>query len=56
LGKQFVRELEDFFVNYHELSGTKYRVLDVRGPGEAENGSKTESGRTRKVKHCDFAP
>ncbi len=36
LGKQFVRELEDFFVNYHELSGTKYRVLDVRGPGEAE--------------------
>jgi len=36
LGKQFVRELEDFFVNYHELSGTKYRVLDVRGPGAAE--------------------
>jgi inorganic pyrophosphatase len=36
LGKQFVRELEDLFVNYHELSGTKYRALHVRGPGEAE--------------------
>jgi inorganic pyrophosphatase len=31
LGKQFVRELEDFFVNYHELSGEKYRVLGVKG-------------------------
>lgn len=35
LGKQFVRELEEFFVNYHELSGEKYRIIDVRGPGEA---------------------
>ncbi|HEY2102781.1 MAG TPA: inorganic diphosphatase [Chthoniobacterales bacterium] len=35
LGKQFLRELEDFFVNYHELSGQQYRVLDVRGPKQA---------------------
>lgn len=35
LGKQFVRELEEFFVNYHELTGKKYKVIDVRGPGEA---------------------
>ncbi len=35
LGKQFVRELEEFFVNYHELAGEKFRVLDVKGPGEA---------------------
>jgi inorganic pyrophosphatase len=35
LGKEFVRELTTFFVNYHELSGKAYRVLDVRGPGEA---------------------
>ena len=35
LGKTFVRELEEFFINYHELSGKQYRVLDVRGPGEA---------------------
>jgi inorganic pyrophosphatase len=35
LGKQFVRELEEFFVNFHELMGKKYRILDVRGPGQA---------------------
>lgn len=35
LGKQFVRELEEFFVNYHDLTGKKYKVIDVRGPGEA---------------------
>jgi len=35
LGKKFVRELEDFFVNYHALSGNKYRVLDVKGPAKA---------------------
>jgi inorganic pyrophosphatase len=35
LGKTFIKELEDFFINYHELSGKQYRVLDVRGPGEA---------------------
>ena len=35
LGKTFVKELEDFFVNYHELGGSQYRILDVRGPGEA---------------------
>src|ERR1700732_3522482 len=35
LGKRFVPELEEFFVNYHELSGKQYRILDVRGPGEA---------------------
>jgi inorganic pyrophosphatase len=35
LGKQFVKELEEFFVNYHELSEKKYKVIDVRGPGEA---------------------
>jgi inorganic pyrophosphatase len=36
LGKKFVKELEDFFVNYHELSGKEFRVIDVRGPGEAK--------------------
>jgi inorganic pyrophosphatase len=35
LGKHFMRELEDFFVNYHDLSGKKYKILDVRGPKEA---------------------
>jgi inorganic pyrophosphatase len=35
LGKQFVRELEEFFINYHELTSQKYKIIDVRGPGEA---------------------
>ena len=35
LGKKFVKELEEFFVNYHQLTGKSYRVIDVRGPGEA---------------------
>jgi inorganic pyrophosphatase len=36
LGKEFVEELEEFFVNYHRLSGKEYRILDVRGPNEAK--------------------
>jgi inorganic pyrophosphatase len=36
LGNEFVRELETFFVNYHALSGKKYRILAAKGPKEAE--------------------
>ena len=35
LGKQFTRELEEFFVNYHKLGGKEYRVLGVKGPDQA---------------------
>jgi len=35
LGKQFCRELEEFFVDYHKLIGKKYRVLGLRGPDQA---------------------
>jgi len=35
LGKKFVRELEEFFVNYHCLMNKKYRIVDVKGPNEA---------------------
>jgi len=35
LGKKFVMELEEFFVNYHDLQREKYRILDVKGPAEA---------------------
>jgi len=35
LGKQFREELEEFFVNYHKLSGEQYRVIGVKGPGAA---------------------
>ena len=49
LGKQFVNELEEFFVNYHDLSGEKYRILDARGPKEAQRRIK-EGMRTFKKK------
>lgn len=35
LGKEFVKELEDFFVNYHQLSGKEYRILNLKGPNTA---------------------
>lgn len=35
LGKEFCRELEEFFVNYHKLSGKEYRVLGVKGTVQA---------------------
>jgi len=35
LGKQFCRELEEFFVNYHRLSGKEYRILGLKGPDQA---------------------
>lgn len=35
LGKTFLQELEEFFVNYHGISGEKYRVLGVKGPASA---------------------
>lgn len=35
LGKQFLRELEEFFVNYHRLSGEQYKILGAKGPSQA---------------------
>lgn len=35
LGKEFCRELEEFFVNYHSLSGEQYKVLGIKGPAQA---------------------
>src|ERR1043166_8265799 len=32
LGKQFCKELEEFFVNYHKLTGKEYRVIGRKGP------------------------
>lgn len=31
LPKQFLRELEEFFVNYHKLEGKKYKLLGLHG-------------------------
>lgn len=35
LGKQFCRELEEFFIDYHKLIGKKFRVLGLKGPDQA---------------------
>ena len=42
LGKEFCRELEEFFVNYHKLSGEQYRVLGVKGLNEARKLVKSQ--------------
>lgn len=35
LPKHFVKELEDFFVNYHQLEGKQYKLLGCKEAGEA---------------------
>jgi inorganic pyrophosphatase len=35
LGKEFCRELQQFFVNYHSLSGEQYKVIGIKGPAQA---------------------
>jgi inorganic pyrophosphatase len=35
LGDHFCKELEEFFVDYHKLSGEQYRVLALKGPKAA---------------------
>jgi inorganic pyrophosphatase len=34
---KFLQELEDFFVNYHDLEGKKYRLLGCEGAEAAFN-------------------
>ena len=36
LPKQFLRELQNFFVNYHKLEGKEYKLLGCKGIAEAE--------------------
>lgn len=36
LPKQFLKELENFFVNYHRLEGKRYRLLGCRGISPAQ--------------------
>jgi inorganic pyrophosphatase len=35
LGKRWVKELEQFFVNYHELDKEKFEVVGIGGPADA---------------------
>ena len=37
LPKKWIKELEEFFVNYHELEGKEYKLLGCKGKGEAMN-------------------
>ena len=48
LGKKFCKELEEFFVNYHELDGEKYRILDMKGPAEARRRLEDGIRKTRR--------
>ncbi len=36
LGNKFCKELEEFFVNYHDLTGEEYKILGIKGPGAAK--------------------
>lgn len=49
IGKKFLREVEQFFVNYHQLMGRKYRIVDVKGPNKAQrrikNGIRSVNGK-----------
>jgi len=35
LGRHFERELEEFFVNYHRLGDTQFRIIALKGPTAA---------------------
>ena len=35
LPDQFLKQLEEFFVNYHHLEGKEYRLLGCKGAAEA---------------------
>ncbi|MFL6308069.1 MAG: inorganic diphosphatase [Candidatus Sulfotelmatobacter sp.] len=41
MSKQFEKELAEFFVNYHKLTGKEYRVLAMKGPDQARKLVKT---------------
>ena len=47
LGKPFLRELEEFFVNYHALSGKQYRILAAKGPSAAHRAIKRAHAKPR---------
>src|SRR6185312_9736666 len=48
LGAAFARELEGFFVNYHRLAGTRYRVIGPKGPTAARRAIRQAQRLARK--------
>ena len=47
LGKKLTKELEEFFVNYHSLSGKSYKIIGLKGPDEARKLVKAGMKRIR---------
>lgn len=47
LGKEFEKELEEFFVNYHRLEGRSYKILAVKGPRAAYRAVKSAEKAAR---------
>ena len=54
LGKKFVRELEEFFVNYHKMLGKTYSIIAVKGPGEARR--RIKDGKRAYTRKKGLAP
>ena len=48
LGATFDEEIEAFFVNYHRISGTEFRVLAMKGPSAAQKAIKRARKAARK--------
>jgi hypothetical protein len=48
------RELESFFVNYHQLSGEQYQIIAVKGPSApgAVSGVRGKAGTWRAEQYC----
>lgn len=49
LGKRFLKELEDFFVNYHELDDARFEVTGAGGPSAARKRLRQAKRQTRKT-------
>ena len=47
LDKTFEREIEEFFVNYHRLTGKEYHILALKGPAAAGQCVKEARKRAR---------
>ena len=50
LGKRFVKELEEFFVNYHALDDEKYQVVGTGCPAAARKCVKQAARKVRRGK------
>lgn len=47
LGDHFVQELEEFFINYHDLSEEQYHITGIKGPSAGRRCVKQAQSRAR---------